>query len=88
MIPIARRSSACLKSKTFSPAGPALLLFPLKNFFDVAVLDDCDALIEIEKPLNHIGNRIEIDVAARIAQQRRQVQRSVLFGKVAAFAII
>jgi hypothetical protein len=39
-----------------------MLLFPLKDFFDGRMPDDRDALIVIEKPLDHVRNRINIDL--------------------------
>ena len=33
----------------------ALLLFPLKQFFNPRVLDDRDSLIVIKEPLDHLG---------------------------------
>jgi len=66
----------------------ALLLFPLKNFFYVAVLDNRYALVEIEKPLNNLGNGIDIDVPCDIPSQGRKVKRSLLLANIAALAIV
>ena len=52
-----------LKVENRFTLAAALFLFPMKNLFDVRVLDNRDPLIEIEKPLNYVGNRIEIDIA-------------------------
>ena len=68
---------------------PALLLFPLKNFFYVGVLDNRYALVKIKKPLNNVWNGIEIDVPCNIPSQGWKVRRSflLLLAKSAAFAI-
>jgi hypothetical protein len=69
----------------------ALFLLPLKNFFDVAVLDNRNALVEIKKPLDNVGNGIEIDVPLGITPQRRQVKRTLVLGlsvTIAAIAIV
>ena len=55
MMPIARRSSACLKSKTTSP-GLALFVLPLKDFFNVWMPDDSDSLVVIQKPFDNVWN--------------------------------
>jgi hypothetical protein len=55
----------------------------LKHFFNVAVLDDRDPLVVIQKPLNDLGNRIEIDVAARVALQWRRVKGSFFLSSIA-----
>ena len=59
-------------------SSAALLLFPLKNLFDVAVLDNRHALIEVEEPLNNLRNGIEVDISCCISSQRRQVIRSLV----------
>jgi len=45
----------------------ALLLFPLKQLFNLRVLDDRDSLIKIKKPLDHIGKRVVVDIAVLVA---------------------
>ena len=55
----------------------AVFLFPLKHFFYVWVFDDRNALVEIEKPLNNIGNGIEVNVSTSIVQQWR-IQRNLM----------
>jgi hypothetical protein len=77
-----------LKIKNCFTNRSALLLFPLKNFFYVAVLDNRYALVKIEKPLNNVGHGVEIDVACNIPSQRRKVERSLLFANVATVTII
>ena len=47
----------------------ALLLFPLKQFFNLGVLYDRDSLIVIKKPLDYLGQRVVIDVPVFIATQ-------------------
>jgi len=46
----------------------ALFLFPLKEFLNFRVFDNRDALVVIKKPLNHIRQRVIIDVAKWIAR--------------------
>src|ERR1043165_2718107 len=55
----------------------ALLLFPLKNFFDGRMPDDRDALIVVEEPLDHIGNGINVDLPVRVSLQWRALQITV-----------
>src|SRR5258708_21288456 len=66
------------ESKNFFSGRSTLLLFPLKNFFDVTVLDNGHAFVVIEKPLNNIGNGIKIDVASGVTLQRREVKRRLV----------
>jgi len=66
----------------------ALFLLPLKNLFNVAVLDDRNALVEIKKPLDNVGNGIEVDVPLGIALQWGQVKRSVIARVPATSAVI
>src|SRR5687768_1735862 len=66
----------------------ALFLFPLKDFFHVAVLDNRYPLIEIEKPLNNLWDGIHVNVPVRIPSQRRKVKRSLLLANIRAAAIV
>jgi hypothetical protein len=50
-----------------------LLLLPLKELFDLRMLDDCDPIVKVEKPLNHVRNGIVVDAPTGIAQERRFV---------------
>src|SRR5882672_10716082 len=77
-----------LKVKNGFTSRSALLLFPLKNFFYVAVLDNRYALVEIEKPLDNVGNGIEVDVPCAIPSHGRKVKGSLVLANIAAFAIV
>jgi hypothetical protein len=74
--------------KDFFTRRPTQLLFPLKDLFYIAVLDNRYALIEIKKPLNNLGNRVDIDVPMRITAQWRKIKLGVLLTSTAAAAIV
>src|SRR5712692_11025282 len=48
---------------------PALLLFPLEEFFDSRMLNYCHPLIMVEKPLDYFRYRIIINVTVIVATQ-------------------
>src|SRR5687767_8005613 len=60
-------------------AGPAaLFLLPLNHFLDSWMLDNRDAAVVIEEPLDDIGNRINVNATSSIAQ-KRWVRRRIFF---------
>src|SRR5687768_8010828 len=65
-----------IKAKNFLSVGATLFLFPLKDFFDARMLDYGNTLIVVEEPLNHVGNRINVDAPLRVAQQWRSFRSS------------
>ena len=65
------------ESKNLFAGLAALFLFPLKDFLDVRVLDYRNALVEIEKPLNYVGNGINVNVPAGVALQGREFRGGV-----------
>ena len=52
-----------IKMEDFFAGIAAVLLFPVKDFFNSGMLYNCDALIIIKEPLNDVRNRIEIDAS-------------------------
>src|SRR2546421_7640367 len=48
-------------------------LLPLKNLFDLRMPDRVHTWIVIEKPLDHIGERLRRDHALRVARERRRL---------------
>jgi len=64
-----------IEDENFFAGVAALFLFPLEDFFDSGVFDDGDALVVVEKPLNYVGNGIDIDAPLSITAERRFVCR-------------
>src|SRR5437588_176397 len=46
----------------------ALLLLPLKQFFNFGVLDNRDPIVVIHEPLNDVRNRIVVNATGGVAQ--------------------
>ena len=51
-------------------------LLPLKNLFDLRMPDRVHTWVVIEKPLNHIGERLRRDHALRVAREVSRVIRA------------
>src|SRR5688572_16500072 len=67
-----------IKTKDVFACNSALFLFPLKNLFHTRMLDDPNSRVVIEKPLDHIRNRIHVDSSASVSLQRWKLRRCLL----------
>lgn len=55
----------------------ALFLLPLKQFFDLGVLDDSNALVIIEKPLDYVRQRVIVHGAIFVPQEHGLARRGL-----------
>jgi len=70
--------------KNYFTLAPAVFLFPMKDFFNVWVLDDGDPLVKIKKPLDNIGYGIKVDLPCGVTQERwiKRTFRAVTFDAI------
>jgi hypothetical protein len=59
-----------IENKDLFAGLTALLLFPLKHFLDSRMLDYRHPAVVVEKPLNYVGYRIDVNATSSIAQKR------------------